>query len=350
MMQVKHGMAKFCQFVIPMLFVVSITTCKKSSNPEIVTPLPIGIEDTSGIVANDTILGQILRTPITRFANLPNYNFKANYINIGTSGPLQIHYIDEGPTNGKVILLMHGNPAWVYNFREIIPLLTAAGYRVIAPDLIGFGKSDKPATRNAHNYDRHTAWLTTFIEKMNLQNIHAHLQDWGGLIGLRVIIKNQSRFTKVAVSNTSLPDGSNNNSALMQWITQSQSVTTYGTVMERGTFTNLTPEEEAAYDAPFPDESFKAAPRQFPLNIPVTLTDAEGLENQQLWLQWQQWQKPFLTIFSDTDPISEGEQQNFITRIPGATGQAHKTIPNTNHFIREDAPQIMAQELIQFFQ
>jgi haloalkane dehalogenase len=327
---------------------VIISSCKKT--PVVTAPPPIGIEDTSGIVANDPTLGQILRTPITRFSNLPGYNFKSHYIDVGTSSPLQMHYIDEGPPTGKIILLLHGNPAWVDNFREIIPPLVSAGYRVIAPDLIGFGKSDKPALRSAHTYDRHTEWLTIFITKLDLQNIYVHAQDWGGLLGLRVVIKNQNRFAKVAVSNTSLPEGNNNNAALMQWIQSSQTVATYGFVIERGTFTDLTTEEEAAYDAPFPDESYKSAPRQFPLNIPISTTDPEAVENQQLWLQWQQWQKPFLTIFSDTDPISAGEQQNFVTRIPGAAGQPHRIVPNTNHFIREDEPLLMAQYLIQFFQ
>jgi haloalkane dehalogenase len=333
------------------MLMINFTACKKTNTPEVTpAPAPVGIEDVSGVVATDPVLGQILRTPITRFSNLSGYSFKSNYIDVGTSGPLQMHYIDEGPATGKIILLMHGNPAWVYNFREIIPLLTSAGYRVIAPDLIGFGKSDKPALRSAHTYDRHTEWVTKFIEKMNLQNIHTHLQDWGGFIGLRVVIKNQSRFAKVAVSNTSMPEGNNSNASLLQWINSSQTVPSYGLVMEGGTFKTLTSAEKNAYDAPFLDETYKAAPRQFPLNIPISLTDAEGIENQQLWLQWQLWQKPFLTIFSDTDPISDGEQQNFVTRIPGAAGQNHRIIPNTNHFIREDAPQLMAQYLIQFFQ
>jgi haloalkane dehalogenase len=324
-----------------------MSSCKKNTAEE---PPAKSIEDYSGIVTTDPVLGNILRTPIDRFSNLPGYSFAAHYTDVGSSGPLQMHYIDEGPVNGKIILLLHGNPAWVYNFREIIPPLVSAGYRVIAPDLIGFGKSDKPASRAAHTYDRHTEWLATFITKLDLQNIYVHCQDWGGLLGLRVVIQNQSRFAKVAVSNTSLPDGSNSNAALMQWIQSSQTVATYGFVLERGTFTDLTTEEEAAYDAPFPDESYKAAPRQFPQNIPIATTDAEAMENQQLWLQWQQWQKPFLTIFSDTDPISAGEQQNFVTRISGAAGQPHRIIPNTNHYIREDEPLLMAQYLIQFFQ
>jgi haloalkane dehalogenase len=327
-------------------------SCKKSEETP-TTPPPVttaDIESKSGIVANDPELGDILRTSISRFSNLPGYNFKSNYVDVGKSGPLYMHYVDEGPATGKIILLLHGNPAWVYNFREIIPLLTSAGYRVIAPDLIGFGKSDKPALRSAHTYDRQAEWLTKFITKLDLQNIYVHCQDWGGLLGLRVIIQNQNRFVKVAVSNTSLPEGTNANAALMQWITQSQTVSSYGFVMERGTFSELTTEEEAAYDAPFADETYKSAPRQFPQNIPVTTTNAEGIENQQLWLQWQQWQKPFLTIFSENDAISEGEQQNFITRIPGAAGQNHRIVPNTNHFIREDAPQLMAQYLTAFFQ
>jgi haloalkane dehalogenase len=326
--------------------------CKKNSVDNNPTPIPAdtGIESKSGLVTTDPELGDILRTPIARFSNLSNYNYKSRYIDVGTSGPLQMHYIDEGPANGKVILLMHGNPAWVYNFREMIPLLVNAGYRVVAPDLIGFGKSDKPASRTAHTYDRHTTWVTKFIEKMNLQNIHAHLQDWGGLIGLRIVASKPERFAKVAVSNTSMPEGNNANQSLTRWISSSQSVSTNSFVMEGGTYSELTPAEEIAYDAPFPEEKYKSGPRQMPLNIPITTTNEEGIENQQLWLQLQQWQKPFLTIFSDTDPISEGEQQNFINRIPGAAGQNHRIVPNTNHFIREDEPQLMTQYLVEFFQ
>ncbi len=335
---------------LPLIFSVTmiINSCEKNS--ETAPPATPGIEDSSGVVATDPVLGNILRTPISRFQNLPGYNFQSRYVNVGSTTAIQMHYLDEGPATGQVILLLHGNPAWVYNFREIIPLLTAAGYRVIAPDLIGFGKSDKPALRTAHTYDRHTEWLKIFIDKLNLQNINVHAQDWGGLLGLRLVIQNQNRFAKVAVSNTSLPEGNNANAALMQWIQSSQSVATYGFVMERGTFSELSADEELAYDAPFPDESYKSAPRQFPLNIPITISDAEATENRQLWLQWQQWQKPFLTIFSETDAISEGEQQNFVTRIPGAAGQSHRIIPNTNHFIREDEPQLMAQYLTAFFQ
>jgi haloalkane dehalogenase len=330
--------------------VFSVVACQQP-DPITAPPRTIGVEDTSGVVSIHPELGAILRTPISRFAGLPAYTLNAKYLNIGTTAhPLQMHYIDEGPRSGKIILLLHGNPAWVYNFRQIIPLLTDAGYRVIAPDLIGFGKSDKPALRSAHTYDRHAEWLTTFITTLDLQNIHLHAQDWGGLLGLRVVIRNQQRFAKVAVSNTSLPEGNNRNQALMLWIRSSQMVASYGFVLEQGTFKDLSPNEEAAYDAPFPDETYKAAPRQFPLNIPISTTDAEAMENQELWRLWEQWQKPFVTIFSDTDPISEGEQENFISRIPGARGQAHRVVPNTNHYIREDAPQLMAQYLREFFQ
>jgi haloalkane dehalogenase len=336
----------FCMlYAFTLIYSVS---CKKSDTTE-TTPPPVNIEDTSGIVAKDTTLGDILRTPISRFDNLFNYNYKSNYIDVGKTGPLYMHYIDEGSKTGKVILLLHGNPAWVYNFREMIPVLVDSGYRVIAPDLIGFGKSDKPALRTAHTYDRHTEWITTFIEKMNLQNIHAHFQDWGGLIGLRVAIKSSSRFAKVAISNTSLPEGNNRNQALLTWINVSQTVNPYSGVIERSTFSELTTAEEAAYDAPFPDETYKSGPRQMPQNIPITTTDAEAIENQQLWVQLEQWQKPFLTIFAETDAISAGEQDNFKNRVPGANGQAHRIVPNTNHFIREDEPVLMSKYLIEFF-
>jgi haloalkane dehalogenase len=335
-------MKKYQYRLLPVLFCgcLFMASCKEDA--------PVSNGSNTG-VTTDPELGEILQTPASRFDNLPGYNFTARYVDVGTTVPLKMHYIDEGPANGKLILLLHGNPAWVYNFRQLVPLLTAAGYRVVAPDLIGFGKSDKPSLRSAHTYDRHVTWITTFIQKLNLNDIHLHCQDWGGLLGLRVVIQNQQRFAKVAASNTSLPEGDNVTQAFLQWRTSSQSVATYGSVIERGTYKDLTNAEEAAYDAPFPEEKYKAGPREMPLKVPISPTDAEGIENQQLWAQWRQWQKPFLTIFSDTDPISDGEQQRFISRIPGATGQQHRIVPNTNHFIREDEPQLMVQYLIDFF-
>jgi haloalkane dehalogenase len=307
------------------------------------------VEALSGVVATDRELGEILRAPIDRFSNLSGYSFKANYIDVGRTGPLQMHYLDEGSRDGKIILLMHGNPSWVYNFREMIPGLVAAGYRVIAPDLIGFGKSDKPATRSAYTYDRQVEWLTRFIFKLRLRDIHLHCQDWGGLIGLRLAAKYAPLFRMVVASNTDLPEGDNPSPAFLQWRDASQVVRSYGDVMEQGTFSALTAAEKAAYDAPFPEERYKAAPREMPRLVPISPSDREGLENAALWRAFAYWQKPFLTIFSEGDTITAGAQQKMIERIPGAAGQNHLAIPNTGHFIREDIPQEMVGYLTAFF-
>ncbi len=309
------------------------------------------IESKSGAVANDPELGEILRTPIARFANLQNYAFKANYVDVGKAGPLKMHFIDEGPRNGRIVLLMHGNPSWVYDFREMVPGLVNAGYRVIAPDLIGFGKSDKPSDRKAYTYDRQVEWTARFLQKLRLTNIYMHCQDWGGLIGLRLAVLHEPRFKMVAVSNTFLPEGDRVSEGFLQWRTASQSVPTYGSVMEQGTFTELTPEEEAAYDAPFPDEKYKAAPREMPLLVPIATTDPEAAENSALWKRLERWEKPFLTIFGSSDSvIPAGEQQRLIARIPGAQGQNHQVVPNTGHFISEDVPALLVQYLNPFFQ
>lgn len=162
----------------------------------------IEIEAKSGVVATDPNFGDILRTPIEQFENLQDCPFKANYVDVGEEAPLMMHYIDEGSANGKVVLLMHGNPAWSYLVRKLVPILIEKGYRVIAPDLIGFGKSDKPINRSAHTYDNHVKWTTTFIQKLDLKNITLHCQDWGGLISLRVALYEQERFDRIFASNT----------------------------------------------------------------------------------------------------------------------------------------------------
>jgi haloalkane dehalogenase len=303
----------------------------------------------SDTVSTNSAFGVILRTPEARFKDLKDYNFQENYIFLEGNDKLRMHYIDEGKTNTKVILLMHGNPSWVYNFRKIVPLLVAKGYRVIAPDLIGFGKSDKPANRAVITYDNQVAWVETFVKKMNLTNINFHVQDWGGLIGLRVAIKNKALFSKIAISNTSLPDGTNVTPAFRAWRTSSQSVSTYSSVMEQATFRELSVEEEIAYDAPFPEERFKAAPREMPLKVPISPTDPEGIKNAAFNKEYAQWNVPILTIFSEIDNISAGEQEKIIANFLGAKGQSHTILKQASHFIREDQPEEMANQLTNFF-
>jgi haloalkane dehalogenase len=244
---------------------------------------------------------------------------------------------------------MHGNPSWVYNFRKLIPLLTQQGYRVICPDLIGFGRSDKPADRAVHTYDNQVKWVEKFIKTLNLTQIHLSCQDWGGLIGLRVAILNQSRFAKIAISNTTLPDGTNVSPAFRAWRTSSQTLSPYSGVMERSTFVELDSLEEKAYDAPFPEERFKAAPRELPLKVPIDPNDPEALENKQHWQTYKTWAIPIVTIFSEEDNISPNEEIKIQRDFIGAQGQPHAILKQASHFIREDQPVEMARLLGEFF-
>lgn len=319
-------------------------SCKKDDSP-MVTPITKLPSDT---VSTTSAYGVILRTPEARFKDLKDYNFQENYLFLEGTDKLRMHYIDEGKTNKKIILLLHGNPAWVYNFRKIVPLLVAKGYRVIAPDLIGFGKSDKPASRAVITYENQVTWLETFVKKMNFTDINLHVQDWGGLLGLRVAINNKTLFSKIAISNTSLPDGSNVTPAFRAWRISSQSVANYSSVIEQATFRELSVEEETAYDAPFPEERFKAAPREMPLKVPISSSDPEGIKNAAFNKDFAQWNIPIVTIFSEMDNISAGEDLK-IQQFIGAKGQPHTIVKQASHFIREDQPVIMADLLSSFF-
>jgi haloalkane dehalogenase len=322
----------------------SIISCKKEETPT-VTPVSKPPSDT---VSTTSDFGVILRTPEARFKDLKDYNFQENYIFLEGTDKLRMHYIDEGKTNKKIILLLHGNPSWVYNFRKIVPLLVAKGYRVIAPDMIGFGKSDKPASRAIITYENQVAWMESFVKKMNITDINLHVQDWGGLIGLRVAVKNKTLFSKIAISNTSLPDGTNVTPSFRAWRTSSQSVPNYSSVMEQATFRELSTEEEAAYDAPFPSERFKAAPREMPLKVPISPTDPEGIKNAAFSKDFATWNIPIVTIFSEIDNISKGEELN-IQQFIGAKGQPHTIVKEASHYIREDQPIVMADLLSSFF-
>ncbi len=325
---------------------VSISCEKEDTGTTMLTP--VVTKPPSDTVSTTSAYGVILRTPEARFKDLKDYNFQENYVFLEGTDKLRMHYIDEGKTNKKVILLLHGNPAWVYNFRKIVPLLVAKGYRVIAPDLIGFGKSDKPASRSSITYENQVAWTESFVKKLNISDINLHVQDWGGLLGLRVALKNKSLFSKIAISNTSLFDGTNVTTAFRAWRMSSQSVTTYSSVIEQATFRTLSAEEKNGYDAPFPEERFKAAPREMPLKVPISPNDPEGLKNAVFNKDFAQWNIPIVTIFSEKDDISAGEELK-IQQFIGAKGQPHTIVKDASHFIREDQPQVMTDLLSSFF-
>jgi haloalkane dehalogenase len=296
---------------------------------------------------------QFLRTDDCCFENLPDYSFTPSYLMVDDDegGELRVHYLDEGPKDASPILLMHGEPSWSYLYRKMIPLLVSAGFRVIVPDLIGFGRSDKPTKRADYTYQRHVGWMHSVLNQLELTDITLFCQDWGGLIGLRLAAEQSDRFARIVAANTGLPTGEYSpNEAFKQWQTFSQEVAIFptGTIINGGVTSDLTPEVIAAYDAPYPDEKYKEGARQFPLLVPTSINDPASKNNITAWQVLCKWQKPFLTAFSDKDPITGGGDKIFQKLIPGTKGQHHTTIINGGHFLQEDQSERLAEVLLQF--
>lgn len=284
---------------------------------------------------------QVLRTPDARFDGLAEWGFAPHYAQVADADGTQmrLHYVDEGPRDGAPVLLMHGEPSWAYLYRRIIPALTARGHRAIAPDLIGFGRSDKPADRRDYTYARHVAWMSQWLTELDLKDVTLFCQDWGGLIGLRLLTAFPERFAGAVVSNTGLPVGSGMSEGFKTWLEFSQNVPQMpiGTIVNMGTGRDLSAAEIAAYDAPFPDESYKEGARQFPTLVPVTPEHAQVAENLAAWKVLEAFDRPLLTAFSDNDPVSRGGDVPFQARVPGAKGQPHVTLKG-GHFVQEDSP------------
>lgn len=295
---------------------------------------------------------EVLRTPEERFADLGDYPFAPHYLTItdadGTD--LRIHYVDEGPRDAPPVLLMHGEPSWSYLYRKFIPGLVARGHRVVAPDLIGFGKSDKPAARTDYTYERHVAWMGAWLTALDLNRITLFCQDWGGLIGLRLVAAFPERFARLVLANTGLPVGTAVSEGFNAWLGFSQSAPHFpvGFIVDAGTTRELSSREVAAYDAPFPDESFKEGARQFPTLVPISPEHASVAENLAAWDVLERFEKPVLTAFSDQDMISRGGEHAFIDRIPGARGQPHRIIAGAGHFLQEDAPEELCALIDEF--
>ncbi|MCH2084220.1 MAG: haloalkane dehalogenase [Saprospiraceae bacterium] len=292
---------------------------------------------------------EFVRTPDERFENLPDYPFTAKYLQLKDG--MRMHFLDEGPSSGPVILLLHGEPSWSFLYRKMIPPLVEAGFRAVAPDLIGFGKSDKPTQTSDYSYEKHLNWLEQCLNHLDLKDIHLFCQDWGGLLGLRLATAQPERFSTITTANTFLPTASAKpNKAFLQWRSFSQTIPEFpvGKVLQMATSTDLSPEVMAAYEAPFPDESYKAGARIFPALVPIEADDPEAQNNKAAWKVLQQWEKPFLTLFSDSDPIMKGLEKYFIEQIPGAKGQAHKIIEGAAHFLQEDKGSDLAKHLIEF--
>lgn len=283
-----------------------------------------------------------LRTPDERFADLPDYPFDPHYVEVDG---LRMHHLDEGPADGPTVVLLHGQPSWSYLYRAFIPPLVASGHRVIALDLVGFGRSDKPVDEAAYTYASHTAWVrAALFDVLGLKDIHLFCQDWGGLIGLRLVGLHPERFATVCAANTGLPAGHRMPPAFAEWKAFNRTVPDLpvGALISRASGRDLTADEIAAYDAPFPDVSYKAGVRMFPDLVPDGPDYAGVAENKKAWGGLLGFDRPFLTLFSDGDPITGGGEKAFIGRVPGAAGQPHRIVPG-GHFLQEDCADTLVE-------
>ncbi len=296
---------------------------------------------------------ELLRTPDDRFSGLPGWPYQPRYVEVPTGvddSTLRIAYVDEGPADGSddspVVLAMHGEPSWSYLYRHMIPPLVDAGLRVVAPDLVGFGRSDKPVDGDDHTYERQIAWMLDWLRAIDLRRITLVCQDWGGLIGLRLLTAEPDRFAAAVVANTGLPTGDRSpTDAFLAWQRFSQEVTDFdcGAIVSMGTTTDLPEDVVAAYNAPFPDDTFCAGPRRFPLLVPTSPDDPSAAPNRAAWEVLERWEKPLVTAFSDSDPITRGGDRVFVNKVPGALRRSHYVIEGGGHFLQEDrGPELAA--------
>ncbi|MEQ9300174.1 MAG: haloalkane dehalogenase [Cyclobacteriaceae bacterium] len=288
---------------------------------------------------------EILQTPEECFENLADYDFKASYV---TLGDLRMHYIDHG-YGEEVVLLLHGEPSWSFLYRKMIKKIAQSGYRVIAPDLIGFGKSDKPTDPDIFTYQNHYNWVKDFVVALDLKEINLFCQDWGGLLGLRLVALEPQLFARVIASNTFLPIGQPAPSdEFLKWREFSKTSEQFdiGKVIQMGSASELAPETIAAYNAPFPDESYKVGARVFPSIVPIDFDDPEAEINRECWKELQTFDKPFLTAFGDTDPITKGGEKVMQKLIPGCKGMFHPTVSSGGHFIQEDKPDLLSSLIV----
>ena len=289
-----------------------------------------------------------------RFAGLPDWPYEPRWVTVQPGGH-RMAYVEAGPPDGPVAWLQHGNPAWGYYFRAAIAPLAAAGFRVVVPDLVGFGRSDRPTSRAAHTYAHHEAWLRSFVEQLDLRDVHAHLHDWGGLLGLRLVAFSPERFRRVLVSNTALPlgDGGPVPPLFRAWQLAAQVLPTFGRVIDQQSRRKLPPSVIAAYDAPFPSHASALGPRQLPLRVPLRVGDEGADRNRAAMTALRRFDKPFLTAFSDPDDITTGAAELFRRHVPGAdpgvVGGPHPTFPGTLHYLMEDVPDELVALMLAFF-
>ena len=296
---------------------------------------------------------QVLKTPESAFNKITDFPYSPCFTEITdtVSSEMTMAHYQCGPEDGHTVLLMHGEPTWAYLYRKMMPVLAEAGFNVIAPDLIGFGRSDKPVRKEDYSYARHLIWIKDWFTQVVKGPTTLFCQDWGGLLGLRLVADMPDYFSGVMVSNTGLPTGDYSPSeAFIKWRRFSQDVPIFptSTIIQNGTTTELDEATLNAYDAPFPDEQYKAGARMFPLLVPTSPDSAEAQANKQAWDKLKQFKKPFITAFGDSDPITKGGDKLFQKLIPGCKDMAHRLVENGGHFIQEDQGELLANLLIQF--
>lgn len=291
---------------------------------------------------------QFLRTDDARFAAVPDFPYTPRYTEVGG---LRIACIDEGPRDAPTVLLMHGEPAWSFLYRKMIPVLLQAGFRVVAPDLVGFGRSDKPTRAADYSYLHHVLWMHAWLEAMDLRRVTLFCQDWGSLIGLRLAAEAPQRFDRIVLANGGLPTGT---MAVPRAFKIWRAFARYspwfpiGRIVKSGCADGLTPQEVAAYDAPFPTRRHRVAARLFPSFVPTTPDDPERARNEAAWEVFKRWDKPFLTLFSNRDPVTRGGHRIWQERVPGAQGQPHAVTRGAGHFLQEDRGPEVARAIVEF--
>ena len=292
----------------------------------------------------------ILKTDLTLFENLSDWKYKENFTTVTSEfGELDIHFVDENSTSDECVLLLHGNPTWGYLYRNMIDPLKENGYRVVVPDLPGFGKSDKFSVRYNYSYEGFVDWMSQFIENTDLKNITLFCQDWGGLIGLRLAAKYSDRFEKIVAANTGLPTGkaplSEGFAVFREFLQIKPDLHVAGQV-RNGTTKGIDENALAAYNAPFPDDDHKQGVRQFPNLVPGTPRTPSAEPNKEAWKILREWKKPFLCAFSDKDPIFSGVENSFYKLIPGCKDMPHVTIEDAGHFLQEDQPKASVEAIL----
>ncbi len=298
-------------------------------------------------------MSQALRTPEERFLNLPEFSFTPHYLTVPDErfGDLRMHYVEEGPAAAPVVLLLHGQGCWSYLYRRMIPLLVAGGFRVIAPDYIGFGRSDKLPATGDYTFQRHIDWLTAFLDKLALRDITAYLFDWGGFFGLRIAAERPEFFARLVLSNTNLPTGQGSGNAwFIKWREEQFAMPRFpqGEMVNDGVVHKLRPEIIAAFDAPYPDESHKTGPRRFPMILPILADDPAAIANAQAWKVLAGWQKPVLTLYSAAFAGGAMGPDRVLAHLPGARGQAHALLRDANFYITEDQGEEVARRIAEF--